>query len=325
MSLSEVELDNISKWQYKVTDNAITTKFYKNFWYKCESYISPKISPNVISFTGFFLILSNFLMTYYLHDYYPVMTELYVIIFTQIYCHLDAIDGIHARNTKTSTPLGELVDHICDTIGLIFMILSFAKIFNIININTLIYTTLSGMLGFQFFHIQAYFYKGVEFGKYSGPIEILTLYCILIFAKVCRIIDETYFEYINILAPYSLVIFLIGNMYYMISHIKNYYDIINNLIFLSIYSFTIITIYNNENNYDLYYLFNICLNMCVLTGDFIISKMADKHIDHLILWIFILSCFNNIFGICINIYYIYYVITKIANHMKLNIIYHNIK
>ena len=67
---------------------------------------------------------------------YPLSILFYVTISTQIYCHLDAIDGIHARNTKTSSPLGELVDHICDTFGLIFIVLTFCNIYNINNIIT---------------------------------------------------------------------------------------------------------------------------------------------------------------------------------------------
>lgn len=325
MSLSQSELNNIYHWQYKVTDNSITTKFYKNFWYQIESYIPPYISPNFISFTGFFLILSNFIITYFLHNDYPILTELYVVIATQIYCHLDSIDGIHARNTKTSSPLGELVDHICDTVGLIFMILSFAYIFDITNINTLIMTTLSGMLGFQYFHIQAYFYKGVEFGKYTGPIEILTVYCMFILAKTCNLINNTHFELVNIVSPYVMSMFLIGNICYMITNIRKYNDIVNNLIFITIYFITITSLYNMKNDYDMYYLFNICLNMCVLTCDFIISKMADKCIDKLIVLIFIFSQLNNMFGICLSLFYICSSLKQIADFMHLNIIYHNIK
>ena len=180
MFLSPNELDNIAKWQYKVTDNSISTKYYKNFWNLCESYISPKISPNLISFTGFFLIISNYILSSIYYTDFPVFISLYVAISTQIYCHLDAIDGIHARNTKTSSTLGELVDHVCDTIGLIFIILSFCNIFNIFDISIRTYVTLTGMIGFQFFHIQAYLYKGVEFGKYTGPVELLTLYSFII-------------------------------------------------------------------------------------------------------------------------------------------------
>ena len=39
---------------------------------------------------------------------------------------LDAIDGKQARRTKTSSPLGELFDHGCDSISTIFVATSVA-------------------------------------------------------------------------------------------------------------------------------------------------------------------------------------------------------
>lgn len=41
-----------------------------------------------------------------------------------IYQSLDAIDGKQARRTGTSSPLGELFDHGCDSISTIFVALS---------------------------------------------------------------------------------------------------------------------------------------------------------------------------------------------------------
>lgn len=41
------------------------------------------------------------------------------------YIHLDALDGKQARRTGTSSPLGQLFDHGCDCMNLIFMILMF--------------------------------------------------------------------------------------------------------------------------------------------------------------------------------------------------------
>lgn len=41
-----------------------------------------------------------------------------------VYQSLDAIDGKQARRTGTSTPLGELFDHGCDSISTIFVALS---------------------------------------------------------------------------------------------------------------------------------------------------------------------------------------------------------
>jgi phosphatidylglycerophosphate synthase len=324
MFLSPTELDNIAKWQYKVTDNSITTKFYKNFWYLCESYISPKISPNLISFSGFFLILSNYIISTFYYNEYPILVGLYVALATQICCHLDSIDGIHARNTKTSSPLGELVDHICDTIGLIFIILSFCNIFNITDIDVKTFTTLSGMLGFQFFHIQAYIYKGVEFGRYTGPIELLSLYSIIILAKTFGLVNESSFnDLISLLSPYVFVLIFCGNVYYVIEKFNNYMCMQNIIILLILYFIILLSII--FSNYNMYYLFNLCFNVCVLTKEFILSKLCNKNLPYFLIVLFIISQISNILGICFSLYYIFTSLKSIANHMNLNLLYHNLK
>lgn len=324
MLLSPNDLDNIKKWQYKVTDNSISTKFYKNFWNLCESYISPKISPNLISFTGFFLILSNYIISSIYYNEYPIFVGWYVALSTQIYCHLDALDGIHARNTKTSSPLGELVDHICDTIGLIFIILSFCTIFNINDIYIQSYTTLTGMLGFQFFHIQAYIYKGVEFGKYTGPTELLSIYSLIIIGKTIGLINDFHLnELISVLIPYIFIMFFCGNTYYVINKFDKYIHIQNLMIFIILYFITLCSIL--FSNHNIYYMFNICLNLCVLTCDFILSKMCNKNLSYFLLVIFMVSQINNIIGICFSIYHIFKILKVIKNHMNLNLIYHNLK
>lgn len=45
-----------------------------------------------------------------------------------VYQTLDAIDGKQARNTKSSSPLGQLFDHGCDAFSLTFMALSIAQV-----------------------------------------------------------------------------------------------------------------------------------------------------------------------------------------------------
>jgi phosphatidylglycerophosphate synthase len=322
MSLNKLELDNLKKWEYKVTDKSITTEYYKKYWILIESYISPKISPNLITFTGFFLLFTNYILTSSFLDYYPTLISIYVAISTQIYCHLDALDGIHARNTKTSSPLGELVDHICDTIGLIFIILSMCNILKIDDINVMTYTTLTGMIGFQFFHIQAYLYKGVEFGRYTGPTELLSLYSIVILLKVFNLFDNNNLYMINIIAPYVLLGFFFGNLYYMYTRLKYY--LVNILIFTALYTIIGFSVLFNQN-YNTYYLFNICLNLCALTCDFIISKMANKNLNMFLIKLFLLSRFNDILGIGLSMFYIVASLKEIANFLGLNLLYHNLK
>lgn len=72
-------------------------------------------------------------------------------------------------------------------------------------------------------------------------------------------------------------------------------------------------------------MFNICLNLCVLTCDFILSKMCIKNLSYFLLVIFMVSQINNIIGICFSIYHIFKILKVIGNHMNLNLIYHNLK
>jgi phosphatidylglycerophosphate synthase len=48
-----------------------------------------------------------------------------------LYIHFDALDGKQARRIGSSSPLGQLVDHGCDCMNLIFMIFMFWSVFGL--------------------------------------------------------------------------------------------------------------------------------------------------------------------------------------------------
>jgi len=54
----------------------------------------------------------------------PQWVYITVSICQFLYQTLDAVDGKHARNTKSSSPLGQLFDHGCDSFSLTFLLLS---------------------------------------------------------------------------------------------------------------------------------------------------------------------------------------------------------
>jgi len=96
-----------------------------------------------------------------------------------IYQTLDSIDGKHARRTKNNSPLGELFDHACDSVGTIFVILIVARTMGISDPTVLFYITQSGMLVFLMEHFHALQTRKVTFSRYTGPGELL-LGCIAI-------------------------------------------------------------------------------------------------------------------------------------------------
>ena len=176
------------------------------------------------------------------------------------------------------------------------------------------------MLVFQSYHIHAYLSHNVEFGIFSGPTEMLTLYSAAILLKPFVNIDIC--NILNQISSYIFIIVFISNIY-IIYH-KFTKHVINQLILYPIYFIILITVYNMSNNKDLYYLFNICLNICAITSDFIISKMSEKKLSVIDILLIICARFNDVFGIIISLYYIINYLMIIANHMKLNLIYHNL-
>ena len=73
------------------------------------------MAPNTVTLIGFiFMILSYTVMLFYdqtLTKRLPVWIYFFSGICQWIYQTLDAVDGKHARETKSSSPLGQLFDH----------------------------------------------------------------------------------------------------------------------------------------------------------------------------------------------------------------------
>ena len=97
---------------------------YAPIFEKIESYVPRQITPNMISCTSFILLTALFLTKSYYNPY----------IFSAclfVYWILDNIDGIHARNTKQTSTLGEILDHCGDAYYTIIILYMFFNLFQI--------------------------------------------------------------------------------------------------------------------------------------------------------------------------------------------------
>jgi len=98
------------------------------FWEWVDSLIPATVAPNVITFVGFVtMAASNMLILCYDQSFtkpLPAWVYVVVAICQFLYQTLDAVDGKHARRTKSSSPLGQLFDHGCDSFSVTFLILS---------------------------------------------------------------------------------------------------------------------------------------------------------------------------------------------------------
>ena len=77
------------------------------------------LAPNLITFIGFLLIIISVILVICYDVTFKGIVPSWVFIICGInlfiYMTLDAIDGKQARRTKSSSPLGQLFDHGCDS------------------------------------------------------------------------------------------------------------------------------------------------------------------------------------------------------------------
>ena len=117
--LTTKDLENMKNHKYQSTGYTYIDKKMNPFWEKCASFLPYAYTPNMVTVTGLFCqILSVIIISFYdltfsnpLPTYLPLFCA-FMLFMAQT---LDAIDGKHARTTKRSSPLGQLMDHGCDS------------------------------------------------------------------------------------------------------------------------------------------------------------------------------------------------------------------
>lgn len=121
------------KTNYKyscIDDSPLSVYITKPLWIWTSNFIPRNIAPNTLTLTGFFFTILQFLLLSYYDPHFSASTNIpsyiwYVCaIFQYLSYMLDGVDGIQARKTGTSSPLGELMDHGIDSWTCCFTIMS---------------------------------------------------------------------------------------------------------------------------------------------------------------------------------------------------------
>ncbi|KAJ5594278.1 uncharacterized protein N7459_000486 [Penicillium hispanicum] len=137
-------------------------------------------SPNAITLTGFLFVVLNFITVMWynpnLDQDCPRWVYASCAIGLFLYQTFDAVDGMQARRTKQSGPLGELFDHSVDACNTGLGVLIFAAAMNLGQS----WATFLALFGSTMtFYVQTwdeYYTQVLTLGVISGPVEgILTL------------------------------------------------------------------------------------------------------------------------------------------------------
>ncbi|PKY07815.1 Choline/ethanolaminephosphotransferase [Aspergillus campestris IBT 28561] len=179
------QLPNLKKYCYSGVDLSpisqyVLKPFYNNVVVKC---LPMSMAPNAITLTGFFFVMVNFFtMLWYnptLDQDCPPWVYASCAVGLFLYQTFDGVDGIQARRTKQSGPLGELFDHSVDACNTALGVLIFA---GVINLGQSWYTMLALFGSTVTFYIQTwdeYYTQVLTLGVVSGPVEGVLTLCVV--------------------------------------------------------------------------------------------------------------------------------------------------
>lgn len=95
------------------------------------SWVPLWVAPNLITLVGWLFVIASYInMLFYDYTFrenIPSYCFFFAAFCSLFYSTLDAIDGKQARRTKSSSPLGQLFDHGCDSFSLTFFVLGICQ------------------------------------------------------------------------------------------------------------------------------------------------------------------------------------------------------
>ncbi|XP_072759027.1 cholinephosphotransferase 1 isoform X4 [Anoplolepis gracilipes] len=168
--LSPGQLKRLSEHKYSCTSKSILDGLLQPWWDWLVSQVPLWLAPNLITVLGLIVnIATTLILVYYSPDARaepPRWACFLCALGLFIYQSLDAIDGKQARRTGTSTPLGELFDHGCDSISTVFVALSACIAVQLGYYSTwMFFQCFCAMTLFYCAHWQTYVSGSLRFGK----------------------------------------------------------------------------------------------------------------------------------------------------------------
>ncbi|ELP87512.1 cholinephosphotransferase, putative [Entamoeba invadens IP1] len=179
------DTEKLHQHRYNCTDNSILNKYILNkyVYQPILKYLIPKwIAPNIISIFGLVFCVLTLPVNY--SNVFGRFEYLVTAFLVMLYQLFDSLDGMQARYTKSSSALGELVDHGIDalTSGILLLLLSLQCGMTQQERCVLLVV---GYFVFYVTHYTSYFTEHMEFGYILNPTEALVTLSIFM---ICRTI-----------------------------------------------------------------------------------------------------------------------------------------
>lgn len=184
--LPYTHLHYLKEYKYQSEDRSLTTKYVlKPFWLKFAQIFPIWMAPNVVTLMGLLFVVINLLTVFYYDPYLesdlPSWCYFSFALGLFLYQTFDACDGMHARRTGQSGPLGELFDHCCDALNTTLSGLVFASVTGMGYGWQLIIMQFATLANFYLSTWEEYHTHTLFLSEFSGPVEGILL---LVFAYI---------------------------------------------------------------------------------------------------------------------------------------------
>ena len=179
--LNQEQLRRLKTHKYSSSGTSIAEPVMQVFWRWLVELFPRWVAPNTITVVGLMINVTTSLLLMF---YCPTAVEsaptwVYMIngIGLFVYQALDAIDGKQARRTGTSSPLGELFDHGCDSISTVFVSIAIGICMQLGNHPwVMMLLCLASYATFYFGHWCAYVTGTLQFGKIDvTEVQLVTI------------------------------------------------------------------------------------------------------------------------------------------------------
>uniref|UniRef100_A0A6B2L6Z4 Uncharacterized protein n=1 Tax=Arcella intermedia TaxID=1963864 RepID=A0A6B2L6Z4_9EUKA len=165
-------------YKYHGADLSILVElFLRRFWNWCMLFLPEWIAPNLVTTIGFVFLISNFILGLFLCgfgnpcDCNPGSAYFFLCAWNVFFYQLmDNLDGKQARRTGSSSALGELFDHGCDSLFITSMTISLGSALRM-NPTECFYLLSFGVFIFYAAHWEEFHTNKLVLGKYANPTE----------------------------------------------------------------------------------------------------------------------------------------------------------
>lgn len=360
--LTKDQLKKLDAYKYDCRGESMLDPFLQPLWNRVVQKLPLWLSPNLLTIGGLItIVLTTLPLLYYSQGGKaspPIWTFYVCAIGLFAYQGLDACDGKQARRTGSSSPLGEILDHGCDSICIIFIALGACMSTKLgFHPNLMFFLCLSGITLFYCVHWESYITGYLQFRKFDVSefqmIIIIFHLMTAFFGTEVWSLEITSWKiemlYIGICIAYSMIFFYSHNHILMLynggsgtsgSTIANT-SILSPFIPLSTIIVPAIMYYNNfivrtRHRYLSLYIITFGLMVAKVTNKLLIAKVTKSELEYLDVVLFghaalmlnqyfnsyfddyVVLWFVLIFTLVDLAYYITIVYWQICDHLNIN-------